>query len=111
IHGGIGRQLLLQSEVAGFVAKISLLQTLENTTVAVEDVRAGLETFDGVDNQVEVVELRSEWIEEVGRYTARRPVEHGGELGQADRSARKLAAGAATQDNLFDGIARHFGVG
>src|SRR6266853_2707346 len=102
IHGGIGRQLLLQSEVAGFVAKISLLQALERSTVAVEDVRSGIETFDGVDNQVEMVELRSERIEEVGRYAARRPVEHGGELGQADRSVRKLAAGAATQDDLVD---------
>src|ERR1700692_4648963 len=79
--------------------------------VAVEDVRSGLETFDGVDNQVEMVELRSERIEEVGRYAARRPVEHGGELGQADRRACKLAARAATQDNLLDGIARHFRVG
>ncbi len=73
--------------------------------VAVEDVRSGLETFDGVDNQVEMVELRSERIEEVGRYAARRPVEHGGELGQADRRACKLAARAATQDNLLDGRA------
>src|SRR6266446_1415631 len=116
VHGGVGGQLLLQSQVACLVAKISLLQTfersmLEHFTVAVEDIRSGFKTFDGVDNQVEMVELRSERVEEVGRDAARRPVEHGGELGQADRSARKLAAGTAPQDDLLDGIARHFGVG
>src|SRR5258708_36822393 len=104
------RQVVGQSEVAGLVAKISPLQALKHPTVAVEGVRSRFETFDRVDNQVEMVELRSKRIQEVGRYAAGRPVEHSGELGQADRCARKLAAGAATQDDLLDGIAGHFGV-
>src|SRR6266404_8684017 len=108
IHGGVGGQLLLQSEVACLVAKVSPLQAfersmlehsmLEHSMVAVEDIRSGFKTFDGVDNQVEMVELRSERTEEVGRDAARRAVEHGGKLGQADRSTSKLAAGTAPQD-------------
>ena len=39
--------------------------------VAVEDVSSGIETFHGMDNQVKVVELRSQRIEEFRWYCRR----------------------------------------
>ena len=60
-----------------------------------------------MNDQIEVVELRSLGIEEIGRNAASGAVEHGGELRQRDRRAGKLAAGAASQNDLFDGVARH----
>ena len=72
-----------------------------------EDVGSGFNTFHGVDDQIEVVELRSLGIEEIGGDAARGAVEYGGELRQRDRSAGKLAAGTTAQDDLFDRIARH----
>src|SRR5260370_23609119 len=116
VHSGVGRQLLLQAEVAGLVAKGSVLQTLEHSTVAMKDVGSGIEALDGVDNQIEVVELSSDRSlevrkDEVSGFSARRAVEHCGKLRQADRRARKLAAGTAAQDDLLDRVARHFRVG
>jgi hypothetical protein len=66
-----GRQRLLRSEVTGLVLEIPLLQTLDQSVVAVEDVSSGIETFRGMDNHVEVVELRSHRIEEVRWYCPR----------------------------------------
>ena len=55
IHRRVFRQLLLESEVTGLGTKISRLQTLEQTTVAMENVSARIEAVHGMDNQVEVV--------------------------------------------------------
>ena len=75
-----------------------------------EDVGAGIQPFHGVDDQVEMVELRSHGIEEIGGHAASGAVEHGGELRQRDRRMRKLAAGTAPQDDLLDRVARNFRV-
>ena len=42
-----------------------------------EDVGSGREPFDGMDDQVEVIELGSRGIEEIRRHAARGAVEHG----------------------------------
>src|SRR5260370_13844923 len=81
-----------------------------------KDVGSGIEALDGVDNQIEVVELSSDRSLEVRKeavsgYSAGRAVEHGGKLRQADRRARKLAAGNAAQDDLLDRGAGHFRAG
>ena len=57
IGRGVRGQGLLQSEVSGLGAEISLLQTLERSAVTVKDVGSGFEALDGVDDQVDVVEL------------------------------------------------------
>ena len=72
-----------------------------------EEVGSGLQSFHGIHSQIELVELRSRGIEEIGADAARGPVEHGGELRQGDRGAGKPAAGASPQDDLFDRVARH----
>ncbi len=54
-----------------------------------EDVGPGLETFDGMDDQIEVVKLRSHRIEEIGGHAASGAIEHGGELRQGDRRMRQ----------------------
>src|SRR5260370_38501600 len=81
-----------------------------------KDVGSGIEALDGVENQIEVVELSSDRSlevrnEEVSGYSAGRAVEHRGKLRQADRRARKLAAGTAAQDDLAERVARHFSAG
>src|SRR5216684_2507846 len=111
VHGGVGGQFLLQSEVAGIGAEISLLQTFEHATAAVEDVGSGRESFGGVNDQVEIIELSSGRIEEIGGDAARGAVQHGGKLRQGDRAAREFAAGTAALDDLLDGVARHGGIG
>src|SRR5258708_29144878 len=111
VHGGVGGQLLLQSEVTGIGAEISLLQTFEHTTAAVEDVGSGRESFDGVNDQVEIIKLGPRKIEEIGGHATCGTVEHGGKLRQSDRAAREFAGGTAALDDLLDGVARHVGIG
>src|SRR6476646_1316296 len=67
VHGRVGGQLLLQSKVSGLGTKISLLQALQRAVVAVENVCPGRKTFDRMNNQVEVIELRPRWIKEIRR--------------------------------------------
>jgi hypothetical protein len=76
-----------------------------------EDVGSRIKIFDGVHDQIEVIELRSEGIEEVCRKAARGSIEHGRKLRQGDWSAGKLAAGTASQDDLLDRVARYFRIG
>ena len=111
VHGGVGGQLLLEAEVAGIGAEISLLQALEHATVAMEDVGSVREPFDGVDDQVEIIELSSRRIEEICWDAACGAVEHGGKLRQGDGAAGKFARGTAALDDLLDRVARHSGVG
>src|SRR5258708_28687788 len=92
--------------MAGWGAKISFLQTLQQSTVAVKDISSGVEIFYGMGNHVKMVELRSRGIEKVGRHTARGSVEQRRQLRKADWRLHKLTAGAAAQDHLFDGVAR-----
>src|ERR1700730_5827646 len=68
VYSGFGRERLLQPQVAGLGTKVSLLQTLKRFAAAVKDVSAGLQTFHGMDDQVEVVELRAYRIEKVRRH-------------------------------------------
>ena len=58
-----------------------------------------------------MVELRSHGIEKISGHAAGGAVEHGGELRKRDRRAGELAAGAAPQDDLLDGVARNFRIG
>src|SRR6266403_538514 len=109
-HSGVGGQLLLQAEVTGIGAKVSLLQAFEQTTVAMKDVGSGREPFDGVDNQVEIIELSSRGIKEIGGHAAGGAVQHGRKLWQRNRAAGKFSRGTAALDDLFDGVARHFGI-
>src|SRR5271167_2096617 len=55
VHCGVGGQLLLQSEVARLVTEVSLPQTLDHATVAVKDIRTGIEALHCMDDQVDVV--------------------------------------------------------
>src|SRR5229473_3717647 len=110
-HGGVGGQLLLQAEVTGIGAEISLLQALEHATVAVEDVGSGREPFDGVDNQVEIIELGSGRIKEIRWDAASGAVQQGGKLRKGDRGAGKFAGGTSALDDFLDGVARHLGIG
>ena len=45
VHGGIGWQGLLQSEVAGLIAEIPLLQAFERFAAAMEDISARLQSL------------------------------------------------------------------
>ena len=63
-----------------------------------------------MDNQIEVVELRSHRIEEIRGYAAGSSVQHGGELRQADRRAGKLRLEPRRRMTCSIGIARHFRV-
>src|SRR5712692_1407136 len=76
-HGSVGGQLLLQSEVTGVGAEISLLQALEQAPAAVEDVGSGQEPFDGMDDQVEIIELSSGWLQEIRGDATGGAVQHG----------------------------------
>src|SRR6266852_2617699 len=87
-----------------------MLQTLEQFLVTVEDVSPGIQTFHGVNDQVEMVELRSHRIEKVCRYAASGAVQHGGKLRQCDRRAGKLAGRTTSQDDLLDRVTRHLSV-
>src|SRR5712692_7504129 len=90
-YGRVGGQFLPQAEVTGIGAEISLLQALEHATVAVEDVGSGREPFDGVDNQVEIIELGSGRIKEIRWDAASGAVQQGGKLREGDRGAGKFA--------------------
>src|SRR5260370_15016853 len=75
-----------------------------------ENVGSGQEPFDGVDDQVEVIELGSGRIEEIRGHAAGGAVEHGGKLRQGDWAAGKFACGTSALDDLFDGIAWDVGI-
>src|SRR5947207_13291844 len=55
IHRRVCRQPLLESKVTGLFTKISLLQTLEQATVAMENVSSRIEAVYRMDDQIEVV--------------------------------------------------------
>src|SRR5258708_17076637 len=64
-----------------------------------------------MNDQIEVIELRSWWIEKIRRHAAGRAVQHRGKLRQRDRAPRKLSSGATPLDDLLDRVARYLGVG
>src|ERR1700746_3265967 len=76
-----------------------------------EYVGSGIETFACVHDQVELVQLRPLWIQEVRWDTARSPIQHGREPWQIDRYLRKLACGATSKDYRLDRITSHFRIG
>src|SRR5260370_24340191 len=111
VHGSVGGQLLLQSEVAGIGAEISLLQALKQAATAVEHVGSGREPFDGGNDHVEIIELSSRGIEEIRGHATRCAVQHGGKPRQGDRGPGEFAGRTAALDDLRDGFAGHFSIG
>ena len=73
-----------------------------------KDVSAGLQSFHGIHDQIDVIELRADRVKEVSRYSARRPVQDGGELHESDWCMSKSAARASTEDHLLDRVAGDF---
>src|SRR5712692_3071667 len=111
VRGGVGGQLLLQSEVTGIGAEISLFQAFEYATAAVENVGSGRKPFDGVNDQVEIIEPDSGRNEEIRGHAADGSVEHGGKLRQSDRGAGEFTGGTAALDDLLNRVARHLRIG
>src|ERR1700745_681924 len=89
-------------------AEVSCFQAFEHMTMRVEYVGSGIETFDCVHDQVELVQLRPLWIQEVRWDTTRSSIQHGRELWQVDRYLRKLGGGATSKDDPLNRITRHF---
>src|SRR5437660_1320481 len=110
VHGGVRGQLLVQSEVTGLGAKVSRLQKPKHAAITIEDIGSRFQTFHCVDNQVQLIELSSRWIEEICGDAAGCSVEHGGELRQTDRRSGKLAGRTTSQDDLLDRVVRHLGI-
>ena len=73
VHRSVGRQRLLQAQVAGLRPKVSPLQTFKQFLVAMKDVRSGIQTVNLVNDQIQMIELRSLRVEEIGRNAARCP--------------------------------------
>src|SRR5579872_4627243 len=105
---GVGGEVLLQAQVAGLGTKVSLFQEFEPARLAAKEVGAGTEAFDGVDEQVQMVELSAKRLEEVRRHTAGCALEQGGKLRESDGLANKLASGTATENNALDWVATYF---
>ena len=108
---GVGGQGLLQSKVSRLGAEVARLQKLEQSAAAVKDVRTGLDALNRVDDQIQMVELRSQRIEEIGGHAASGASQHGRELSQGDWRTSELAAGTAAQDDLLDRVTGYFRVG
>ena len=63
---GVRGQLLLQAEIACFLAEIPFLQADQRAAHAVVEICAGRETFDSMDNHVEIVQQFVRGGEEIG---------------------------------------------
>src|SRR2546426_12185988 len=85
----------------------TLFRSLQYATAAVESVSPRREPFDGVNDQVKIMELGSGRTEKIRWHAAGGAVQHRGELRQSDWTPGKFAGGTASLDDLFDGIARH----
>src|SRR5690348_6739156 len=88
------------------LAEFASLEQLQRVPLAMEVVRTGLDPFDGMDDEVKLVELRAV-RQEVSGNPARRALQNGGELRERDGgSAVKGPGGAAPQNDLLNGVAR-----
>ena len=63
-----------------------------------------------VDDQIQIVEVVSQHIEEIGGNSVPGAVEHGRKLRQGEGIARELPGGAAARNDLLDRIGRNAGV-
>ena len=111
IDSSVGGKGLLQSQVASLSTKFSGLQQFKHFAAAMEDVSSGIKTYHGVDDQIKVIELRSQGIEKVRRNAARGAVQHGRKLCKGDRGPVEPAARPAAQDDLLDRVASYFRIG
>src|SRR5687767_9363934 len=75
--------------------------------MATIDISPGRKIIDGVNNQIQLIERRLCRAEEIGVNTMRDPLEHRGELREANRFPGKLACRSAPDDNIFDCILGH----
>jgi hypothetical protein len=108
VRGGFGWQLLVRPQMTSLSAEVSCFQAFELMPMRAEYVGSGIETFACVHDQVELVQLRPLWIQEVRWDTARSSIQHGRELWQVDRYLPKLACGATSKDDPLNRITRHF---
>ena len=80
----------------------------ERPLVAPVIISARRQIVHGVNDKIEIVERLRVRLKKIRRDAARGAVEHGGELGEGDRFAGKLARRAAPQDHLLNLIRRDF---
>src|SRR5579863_3055202 len=105
---GVRREVLLQAKISCLGTEIAFFQQLQRTPLAVEEVGSRTETFDGMDDQVQLVEPRAKGIQKIRGHAANGAVEQRGKLSKSDGLAGKLTGGAASEDDALDRIVRDF---
>src|ERR1019366_367411 len=111
VNGGVGRELLFESQKASLVAEVPGLQHFESLRLPLIDVGAGGQAVHVVHDQVEIVEVTPGGIEKVCGNSSRGTIQHEGELRQGDGFTRELPCGTAARDHFLDGVFRNGIVG
>ena len=109
IHAAIRRNILIEPEITRLAAEIAFFQQFQRALMALKEVRARGQPCDCVYDQIYVVERWLRCGEKVGGKTAARPLEHGRELLERNRFARKFTCRTTPDDHIFDRIVRQSG--
>src|SRR5262249_54019522 len=94
-------KILLQPEVTSIIAKCALFQALKFMRIVMVEVSARRESVNCVDDEVGVIE---KCVARPDPLCGR--AEYRGKLIDRDRFATEFAGGAASHDDLFDGVGR-----
>src|SRR5215467_8206695 len=95
----VAGKILFQAEMMRFLPEISPFQTLQCAGHGVIDVCSRIETFDRVDDNVEIVERRK-----ICRNNLGRSVEYRLQLIERDRLSLEFPAGTAPQNHPFNRV-------
>ena len=108
IHRRICRQLLFEAEVTRLVAELARLQQFKRFFIPVVNVSAGLQSYDMVDDQVQIIEMTPEGMEKVRGNSAGGAVEDKRKLGLRDGIAHEEPAGTAPRNYFLNRVLRDF---
>lgn len=88
----VTRKILLEAEISGLISEVAGFQAFKTVLVSMENIRTGLEAVDGIHDQIEIVEPRTERLEKIGGYSAGRGCQNCRKLFEGDRGHCKFTS-------------------